>query len=305
MDRQSPKNTAHATDDTATGNVVAALERREQATSGGRSGTSGSSSGSKGLRTREDWMEQYDEDKPKKKKHRFLHFLGWLLLIAVLTGSIGGAAWYFFLRNEPKETAQNTQPAQAATDDTAKTAEEPTEVYNATAFNMQFNYPTDWKVTAGPNNTIVTTSPPTQLKLANGKTQTGQIVMTVQHKQTSLPEFTKGNALAVRESEKMDYGKPSQAQRASTYLSFLNYSQSTSKGIDGVYITGDFGYVKDQYIPQGDILKADPLITVTFRACKDSACTSVGDLATLATSTWDDKSFVKPIMTMLESIVVQ
>jgi hypothetical protein len=262
--------------------------------------------GSNRLKTREDYLIQYDDDRPKKR-HRFLRFLGWMLLIVVLTGAIGGSVWYFALRKVPKEETKPQGNSGAIVNDTEKPAvkEDPTEVYNATAFNMQFDYPQDWKVANGANNTVVASSPATKLKLASGKTQTGQINLTVQHKQSSLPEFQKGNALAVRESQKINYKKPSQVQRASTYLSFLNYSESTSKGIDGVYITGDFGYVKDQYVAQDDVAKADPLIRLTFRGCNDDKCATVGDPVTLAPTAWDDTTFTKPLQTMLESIVVQ
>src|SRR4051812_42368446 len=54
------------------------------------------------LRTKEDYLEQYD---PPKKKRRFLHFLGWMLLIVVLTAGGAAAGWYFWLRKEPKPAA--------------------------------------------------------------------------------------------------------------------------------------------------------------------------------------------------------
>ncbi len=256
------------------------------------------------LRQEERDKEIFDEpvDKPKKKR-RFLRFMGWMFLIVLLTAGGAAAGWYFWLRKEPRPAPAVVQQTAPAPPPAA--AEEPTNTHTSTAFLLQFDYPQTWKVTDNPDNTITAVSPSMKLKLAAGKTQTGQIVMTVRHKQISLPEFKNGNATAIRESEKIDYAKPSQAQRASTYVSFLNYADSKTKGIDGVYVTGDNGYTKDQDIPLTDIAKSDPLITITFRGCIDEKCSAPADALTVAASAWDDPAFVKPIKSTLQSIVAE
>lgn len=256
------------------------------------------------LRTREDLYEQYDDDRPKPSKFRkFLRFLGWMLLIVVLTAGGAFAGWYFWLRKEPppaKPAVVQEQPAAPA----AEAEAEPVNTHNSSAFLLRFDYPQTWKVTEGADNKIVAVSPPTELRLAGGRQQTGQITMTIQRKQISLPEFTAGPATAIRESEKIDYAKPSQAQRASTYISYLKYAASTANGIDGIHVTGDNGYKAQQLVPQADIVKSDPLIAITFRACNDAKCAAVvSQPATLAASAWDDTAFSKPLKTMLQSIV--
>jgi hypothetical protein len=258
------------------------------------------------LRTNEDFEVPYD---PPKKRHPFLRrvgrFIGWMVLIVVLTAGGGGTAWYYWLRNEPKGTPRSQQ--QTATNPTPPPAAvaEPTESFSSAAFLLEFQYPKGWKTSEGADNKITAVSPATQLKTTSGAKQAGQIVFTIQRKQVSLPDFKDGSALAVRESEKIDYSKPSQVQRGSTYLTFVSYATSASKGLDGVYVTGDNGYIKDQYVPVTDIAKSDPLITVTFKGCDDTKCTAATKPLTLAASSWDDAAFAKPIRTMLQSIVVQ
>jgi len=256
------------------------------------------------LRTNDDFEEPYD---PPKKKHKFLRkiaaFIGWILLVVALTGAGGGAAWYFWLKDEPKQASEQQETPPAATPPTIVEAE--TEEYTSSAFQMQFDYPKDWKVTEGTDNKIIGISPVTSIKTASGGKQTGQIVFTVQHKQTSLPDFSTGSALAIRESEKIDYKKPSTVQRGSTYISFLSYAASANSGLDGVYVTGDNGYIKDQYVPMADIAKSDPLITFTFRSCKDDKCATPDKAMTIADSNWSTDGFVKPLRAMLQSIVVQ
>jgi cytoskeletal protein RodZ len=256
----------------------------------------------------EDDNIQNEKPSSPKKKHRFLRFLGWMLLIVILTGGGAAAGWYFVLRNSPK-ASQSAKQAQTPASTPAPAAEtvEPTETHTSTAFLLQFSYPKTWKVTDNPDNTITAVSPAMQLKTAGASTQTatqtGQVVMTIRHKQPSLPEFKNGSATASIESEKINYTKPSQSQRGSTYLSFPNYVSSTAKGIDGVYVTGDNGYQKDQAIPMVDIAKSDPLITLTFRKCADAKCATPGEAVTLAASEWQNTTFVKPLKTMLQSIV--
>lgn len=246
-----------------------------------------------------------------KKKHRFLRFLGWMLLIVLLTGGGAAAGWFLLLRDDVQKSksanGQSTAPPPAPTPPAE--ADAPTETHNSAPFLLQFDYPQGWKVADNPDNTITAVSPAMKLKVASAgvspATQTGQVVMTVRHKQISLPEFKAGNAEAIIESEKINYAKPSQAQRASTYVSFLSYADSAVKGIDGIYVTGDNGYQKGQAIPLADVSKSDPLITISFRKCDDEKCTRPGAAVTLAATEWQNTTFSKPLKTMLQSIVAE
>ena len=258
------------------------------------------------LRIAESGSGEYDDE---KKPHRFLHFMGWMLLIVVLTGGAGFAGWHFWLRHEQPAKQAAVAPAPPPP---SKPAETPTENYNSVAFLLQFDYPAAWKVAETDSNKLTVTSTNLQLKAVSSNDVTkqvvGQVIVTFQHKQPSLPEFAAGDALAARESDHMDYARPSQSQRASTYLSFLNYTDSITKGrkgIDDIYVTGDSGYVKDQIIPQADIIRADPLISVSFRSCPDTKCSTPGQPLTLSQASWDDASFKQPVMKLLQSIIVQ
>lgn len=259
------------------------------------------------LRTNEDFEVPYDLPK-KKKQHKFLRkiaaFIGWMLLIVALTGAGAGAAWYFWLKDEPKNKSATQEESTTPTPPPAAEVEE-TESYTSNVFQLQFDHPVGWKVSEGQDNKLVAVSPVTEFKMVSGSKQKGQVLFTIQHKQASLPDFKDGSALAIQESEKIDYKKPSQTQRASTYVSFLNYAASTGKGIDGIYITGDNGYVKDQYIPMADIAKSDPLITITFRSCDDDKCAVPGKPLTVSASSWGDNVFTKPLRSLLQSIIVQ
>ena len=145
-------------------------------------------------------------------------------------------------------------------------------------------------------------SPAMKLTDAGGRSFTGQIELLIRTTQQKLTEFQAGNAVAVMDSQKITYSKPTQTQRANTYLSFLQYA-TASGGLNGVYITGDFGYTKDQAVPLVDINKADPIISLVFNKCLNDTCTKVTPAAITASS-WSDASFSDPLLNMLKSFAI-
>src|SRR5690606_27237189 len=103
---------------------------------------------------------------------------------------------------------------------------------------------------------------------ADSQPITGQVILTFREPGQPLSEFEAGNAQAVRDSERITYARPSPGQRGATYISFASYAgAAVTTALDGIYITGDFGYQKLQAIPAIDVSKVNPIITVTFRQC--------------------------------------
>ncbi len=238
---------------------------------------------------------------------QLLRFFGWLLLIVVLTSGAAAGVWFLWLKEEkPIISTNNSQQNKmdAPSPPSAKTVD-PVDTYSSSRLFLLFDHPKNWKVSE--DNKIMAVSPPTKLKTAGGLTQTGEIVLTIRSAQTSLPDFKAGNPTAVIESEKINYARPTQAQRAATYISFLSYAGAVSKGLDGVYVSGDNGYLADQLVPMADIIKANPLITVTFQSCPEVTCAanSARTPLTIATSSWKDDKLAKPIKAMLQSLVVE
>ncbi|HEX4662573.1 MAG TPA: hypothetical protein VH144_03070 [Candidatus Saccharimonadales bacterium] len=237
-----------------------------------------------------------------KPKHtgRWVTIIALILLVLVAAG--GFAYWKFFMQQPAVVTVTDNSKKKVVDQKTITAA---TKHYASTTLNLEFDYPADWTVINDTANSPLTVrSPAMQLKDATNKTATGQIVMTVEAKQTSISAFDKGNATAVRESEKVSYTKPTSAQRAQTYLSFLQYASTTGTGLNGIYVTGDHGYTKDQYIPKTDITSADPLVRVVFVKCSDTACADATPEFAIAANSWDSKTFADPIRNMLTSLAI-
>ena len=242
---------------------------------------------------------------PAKRTNRLKPLLITLAVLVILAG-LGLAFKLLFLKDKSeadnKKTTRTSQPSTATEE---PVIDSQTEHYVSSTFMLEFDYPADWKVLEAEDGSKLTaTSPALRLKTGSGQTVNGQAVLTIRNKQQAMPEFDKGNAVAVRESAKINYTKPSSVQRGSTYLSFLQYASSTSTSLDGAYITGDVGYQKGQAIPKADFTPVDPIISVTFVKCSDSSCSGGGTTAGVNPSMWDDDTFGKPLQTMLQSLVV-
>jgi hypothetical protein len=235
----------------------------------------------------------------KKSSKRWLVVgLGILLLVM-----IGGAVFKFALND--KGSGNNT----TAQKDTSKEqtqhpiASTETEDYTSAELGLAFKYPNDWKLDDKIPGKLTVTSPKVPLSGKDGTKTSGKIALTIRAKGQPLPEFEKGNATAVKQSELLKYKTPSPNQRANTYLTFVAHAPAAS-GLDALYITGDYGYQKGQAVPQVDIANVDPVINVAFSQCSDDSCSKVTPLS-ISESSWDAKTFSDPIKNMLQSITVQ
>jgi len=260
-------------------------------------------------------QEEYDDYSTKPHAysapaHHGRKIALWLLVILLLAAAGFGAYWFLVRKDNTKTASKTTGQTshQATTQNTENnTISSETKHYVSQGFGLEFDYPSDWTVAEEQGAGVLTaTSPAMQLKSPEAKPITGQIVFKIRNKQQPLPEFDKGNAVASLASEKIDYTKPSSAQRGSTYLSFLRYASSSAvAALDGVYITGDVGYQNGQAIPKADFVPVDPIISITFNKCSDSSCS--GDKTTITgidNDQWQQESFAGPLRNMLKSLIV-
>lgn len=246
--------------------------------------------------------------KPEKKSpfRKLRKLFIFLVAVAVLAAAAYGT--YAFIINRQQKPAPATQNSQQTTTPKPKQPAIVTETkhHESEIFDLGIDYPATWSIIETPNtNRFVIHSEPTDLTAATGKQQTGKIVLTVNLSGQNLSMFDSGNAVAVRDSKKISYSKPTSMQRGETYLSFLQYpATNIEDGLDGIYITGDFGYLEGQAIPKIDVAKANPLVTVTFLACADKACGGSPTPLSIANSMWDKAEFATPIEAMLRSITI-
>jgi hypothetical protein len=262
--------------------------------------------------TASDTYEDYEKRKSfsySVPTHRGRKTVVVVILVLILLGGVGyGAYWFLTKKDSNKSADKSPSNSQQSTDDQSADEElitTETEHYTSNSFMLEFDYPKDWKVSETDGGLLTGKSPAIALKQADGKSVTGQVIFTIRNKQQEMPEFDKGNATAVLASEKINYTKPSSAQRGSTYLSFLTYAGSAQANrLDGVFITGDVGYQKGQAIPKADFTPVDPVISVTFMKCADQACADEGTQIGIDAAMWQKTGFGTAIKSMLQSLVI-
>ncbi|TAH36687.1 hypothetical protein EYC59_00730 [Candidatus Saccharibacteria bacterium] len=243
--------------------------------------------------------------KPKKKKSG----KGWIWLLVILLVVAAGVGAYLLFGSKkaaaPQPTTSSTQPSTQKKAEQTETAPKiTTKHYDSTTYAMGLDYPDTWKVNDTPTLLSVT-SPQMSLKANDGTKTHGYIFVTIQPKQSTLPDFAKGSAVAVLQSEKITYKKPTQNQRAQTYVTFASYASTTGKGLDALYVTGNNGYQVDQDIPMSDIIQTDPLVTVKFLTCSSQTCTGTTKALSVDSSEWKNTAVSAPINTILESFTFE
>ena len=240
-----------------------------------------------------------------KPKRTWLRVLGWIVFALIILGAVGGGAYYYIHHKKVTAPGVSSSQQQHSTQQSAPKVQ--TKQYTSSNFNLSFNYPQDWVVSDTGNGKLTVTSPMMQLTDAGGQSQKGIVVMTIQNENAAdFSMFKSGSAVAVLNSQKVAYTNPTQTQRANTYISFLQYATTTAHGgLDSINVTGDLGYQKDQTIPETDIQKVDPVITVTFLQCASDACAGTPKTMTISSDMWSDTSFSAPITTMIESLSLQ
>jgi hypothetical protein len=230
----------------------------------------------------------------------------WLLIIIVvlLLIAAGLGAAYWFLNRHPSTPAKST-PATTTTNKPEKQTEPAADAnfkdYTSTNFALSLIYPADWALNdAATGLTII--SPVQQLPGSAGSPVSGAVVVTIRPQQTSLAEFKTGNAVAVLDSKNVNYSAPAAGQRGTTFLSYLQYNSTTTKGaLDSIYITGNAGYKKDQAIPMTDVIKVNPLINVYFVQCS-SACTPTSTTTNVNGTSWTSSPANTTVETILKSL---
>lgn len=243
---------------------------------------------------------------PPKKKHPLLRALVVVIVLALLVGA-GVFAYPRYFKKAPAATTANSKTATGQQKPTTSNEDKvATKHFDSNNFNLGFEYPEKWVVNDNAETARLTvTSPATNQKTASGATELVRTVMTIAPKGQNLTPFDKGSAQAVRASEKIKYTDPTTAQRAETFISFVQYSTTPAgSGMDGIYITGDNGYQKDQYIPKSDMTGGDLVVVVAFESCADSKCSGTPTSVALPNTVWDTSSFKNPILTMLKSLSV-
>lgn len=237
-----------------------------------------------------------DEKKQKKTKR--------IIMIVVVVVLVVGAAAAYFLFFKSDNSAKQTPAPSSQTETVASPEEIGTKKYTSTELRLSLEYPANWKVKDDVQGLVTFTSPVVKIKENNGGEVDAKIVLGLVAAGSDVPGYENSNsATAVMDSEKITYANPSQNQRKQTYLSFAGFG---SNGLDAIYVTGDFGYQKNQNIPKTDVQKIEPIIYVRFYLCNDNACEGeAGGPLSIDPAEWQTNQYVGLAKKTIESLRVE
>ncbi len=236
-------------------------------------------------------------NKPPKKNNSLWYLIAGFVVVLVLVGAgIFIAKKYTHSNKTNKITnKQTTATKPSSTITSSKLAS-----YTSTVFNFKVSYPNNWTVATQGNTSVSISSPETSLTADTGNKVNGMVVLSVFNK-GQIPASFGSYSVAVLNSQDINFTKPTAAQAAQTYISFIQYPATTVKGgLDAIYVTGNNGFVKDDAITTAIVGQVDPLIVVNFEQCSSKDCSQVKNL-TISSTMWSNTSFSTPILNILKS----
>ncbi len=229
-----------------------------------------------------------------------------LLLLAIIL--IGGGAFALMSPKSPSVKPKTTHKQVAIQTKVNAPSPKPapsipSSTHTSAAYGVTFSYPTSWTVIDSGSAPLYVNSPVMSLTAANGKLVSGQIQMTMA-KQGSIPSAFGTNSVAVLSSQKINFTNPTSSQAADTYISFVQYpSTTTVGGLDGIYVSGNYGYQKYQVIPSSNIATISPFVDFSFFSCASSICPSTTrQPLTISSTEWSNSTFSAPILLILKSL---
>lgn len=246
--------------------------------------------------SKQSMKEFVNEVQPLQQQRRRKKITSIVLTILFLI-LVAAGGWYYFNKTPPSQPTERSDSATMQSEEKVISAD--TVTYESPQFFLSFKHPSDWEVVDERGTGMLkVTSPLIDIPM-DGESVSGKVVFSIRSKTDKLEEFEGGNGLAVMESEKITYSNASQSQRGETHITFVSYAGSVSSAlIDGVYITGDFGYQKDQAVPKVDIQKIDPIINLSFVSCDGSCTVKVA----IPPTSWQQQNFGGQLKTLLQSL---
>lgn len=237
-------------------------------------------------------VERHTPAKTKRRKH-------WLRKIIISVLLLIAATYGAFWLGDSKATQDIKSDTKPPVQQNAVVSSNTIKHYESATYLVGVDYPSTW-ATSDNATALRVISPAIKLKTSAGKQVSGRVVVMLQNKQANIAGYPTDGAFAVLPSEKLTYTHPTTIQRAQTYLSYAGFTDMTS--LNMLYITGDNGYLQGQVIPQSDVTRADPLVSVSLVTCATADCAGATTPISIPASDWVRASYSSQVRDILQSL---
>ncbi len=251
-------------------------------------------------------LKSYKQARPSKNN---LPLIGLIILLILII--IGAGTWLVLKHNKTtsKPPAKSNSPSAVQPTTTTNAAGTAKYVSNGHDLNLTFSYPSNWTVTPASGNnpndqTITLTSPLSSMTNAAGTQVTGKIVLTVRPGTSTITELNANNPVAAQTSSQIGYTTPAADQYQYPYITFIHFANGSagSGAFEEVMITGTTQFPQGQQLSSALLTGLDPIISATFTACNNQACTGTGAVPLSITNTeWTNGAIFKQVLAVFES----
>jgi hypothetical protein len=184
-------------------------------------------------------------------------------------------------------------------------------VSNGNDLNLDFDYPSNWRISPATNSntndqTITIDSSLATIVGADGKSSTGKVTMRIRPVNTGLTELAGNTASAAQASVQIAYAKPTAHQFQYPYIDFLHLSSGANPtaAFEEVLITGNNKFTKDQIVTDTNVA-VDPIITANFYSCTVSACIGSGATAFgINNDAWNNTKIFQQTLGIFKSLQI-
>lgn len=150
-----------------------------------------------------------------------------VIIIAVLAAA-GIIGWLLFKEPEPATTPPSTQSTQttSSTNDVPEASN--SETFTSSPYRITFQYPKTWTVTENNDNSVLVQSEDFTYKTQSGESKNGNFRVYIRKGATQADSDIIAKGVAMQNSQKLTYTKPTPAQRTETNLSFFGLDTDTN-----------------------------------------------------------------------------
>lgn len=167
-----------------------------------------------------------------------------VLIIIMVLAAAGIAGWLLFGKPDQQTpatpTADQPKASTTSTDDVPEAQN--TETFTSSPYRITLQYPKTWTVTENNDNSLLIQSQSFTYKTASGDSQQGNFRVYVRKGAQQADSDIIAKGVAMQDSQKLTYTKPTPAQRAETNLSLFGLDSEDNFAF--LLITGNFSLKK-------------------------------------------------------------